>query len=1435
MIMIQIDKPFARESGPWSLPSAITESICRYAGRQSSAALYIAIGPHEKGGVVARKAIYYEPFTYWDWQGVHADEPFTGARGLKRQLLWERQRGYRSKGHNGESGYPSPRDRWQAFKTRVAEHKQRCLWVKRIAVAHWMDEKDMDWISRHLTELESLDLSDAAFSNTLDHTSTASNGPKAANNLGERIPALLSKLRWLGIPDLRAPGTLFREILPIRRYLSMCNVLRTLCIRDTRDSEMLPYMFGSPEDALDWITETIASIPSTATTLELRLCQPSIEYVVAELLKRKSAITHIGVDLGAWARTHSPTSSQANHSGMLKSVAALAYQTTLENYEKEHNKVFPAQSKWWLPSFSSQDNEGLGQDDHVDRPAFAESLYQHQYIAASNNNGTSPYRNWMAISLGGEGDTMTAKDDLDSLASTSVYENLFKLYRGGVIRGHGIIQFYPLIPEWQVGSTAPIQPLAMIRPRSDDKDMSTNQLTSLYGWMTKTFGWRPVFDWDCFMKLDFPHGQDAVIGQIAQQLQIMRDANTPIRILIGRRHSDLSSLYWGCDEVAWADVMSKPFNNSLDQIAPLVDALIIHYDLRNPLSRDRLQDIDEEELYTGPTARCPRSLCPWSHRKCPFGKQWHERFITTTASGGALAVFRSRSQPKPCSRLASSNIACLPTGEDANVHPSDDYNPGDAHGESTLHKLARHAAYLREAVCWQRFWTSYAAKLTNLSELHVRMPRNFDRICNSRLRKLLDPRDGWKMHTFAEERQHMQTREDLEWKVGNGVSELTHLPEAKIWPGGRFVRRLWIRTEAPPTFKEPVLGRPHEDESSPGESAAYSGLDDVPEEEIEQIEREELERATKIAKVASQKEETYRKKLQTEKPPGDPEVDPDLDFYDDDRDNEQKARAGKRRIRGLTANEQRHRLTTRHTWLVALQDRARSLSDENIETVIQHDLHRSSNDIKTIADDAVKIRKVLQNTRTALERLPSLFLDDALQCAHQSPSFDTLAKRLEEKRAAPMAAQIFEEEAREAAAKAKAKAKAETDAAAVAKSSSANTSMSDVHVATPEVPETPKGMFQPQSPPDDSVPIDTPGLLEHGLRPSQSFAQPQETMGDDGMDSLFGESPERGSSIDPPARFQATPPPETTIQTKGGDSPTDTKGADVGKNSDSGEDVAVLKFPSTIPETIDVDRYGLAIHTASSPTRGLGTSILGTARVPGAIPVTADAKSPAKETVTMKSTEIIRPASPEELTIEQTTLIKGKSRTIGSQGPDDIVTTTETSDITTIQETQTVLGIPETPGMTDTPIENLSPLSSPPKTKAASKQVPRRLLPKRTPDPYSLGPSHEPEKPAVKKRTRSSRSATPAVGSRHSTRSVTPVSYKEVNSDGEEEDDDDDEKPKKKRKTGLRGNKVAKKMAVKNGGGGKGRGRAGDEGEGGGEDVEMVMSKKRGRKKKKGE
>lgn len=140
---------------PWPLPNKLTTKICLFAGREASAALCIALGHATDGesfkADAAREALFSEPFTYWDWRGLPAHD--SAAKEQKRQRLWEYRKGFKIE-HHAWQGYPTARERWLMFRSRIEEKEEmgrvdgkleKDLWVKRIAMAHWMGEEDLKW------------------------------------------------------------------------------------------------------------------------------------------------------------------------------------------------------------------------------------------------------------------------------------------------------------------------------------------------------------------------------------------------------------------------------------------------------------------------------------------------------------------------------------------------------------------------------------------------------------------------------------------------------------------------------------------------------------------------------------------------------------------------------------------------------------------------------------------------------------------------------------------------------------------------------------------------------------------------------------------------------------------------------------------------------------------------------------------------------------------------------------------------------------------------------------------------------------------------------------------------------------------------------------------------------------------------------------------
>jgi hypothetical protein len=303
---------------------------------------------------------------------------------------------------------------------------------------------------------------------------------------------------------------------------------------------------------------------------------------------------------------------------------------------------------------------------------------------------------------------------------------------------------------------------------------------------------------------------DRTLVKIAEHFRHLREARIPVHLLIGRRDPDTSSCYWGWpyNQSDWEKWKDEEFSANLELIAPHVDILSIMYDLRSPLHLDRLSEFEDLENSRGTRALCPLRHCPWKQDQ---GTCWFERFAPSQHPRLQVNKIQSAVTESPMQKMANKRrlktktrtpkgYAGLATGcagaplpgENANDYPSDD---SDEESETQIFedRLARRAAFTREALGWQRFWNKYALLFRNLNVLRVRMPRCFDQTGSWRLAKLLLESAGWTMLPYTDERQNMQTREDLFPFLTQGPDvTYEHKAESRVWSGGRFVRRTWV-------------------------------------------------------------------------------------------------------------------------------------------------------------------------------------------------------------------------------------------------------------------------------------------------------------------------------------------------------------------------------------------------------------------------------------------------------------------------------------------------------------------------------------------------------------------------------------------------------------------------------------------------------------------
>jgi hypothetical protein len=681
----------------------------------------------------------------------------------------------------------------------------------------------------------------------------------------KRISDLWKRLTWLGVPDFRDPAECFTLSL-VQQVLPRCHNLQTLSIRGQRSGEI-----ANPHDYVCKLPSIIAKfVPQGVVTLELRLPFLFLDHIQEALSSAGSSITNIGIDFGAWVQDYprlKPATNELEEQDIVGIARAVARKRRTEAYEEAHNEIFVAGEKWWLPKtrfdmLSSQERDYHGDGKH----AFERNFYldggardQPAVSTVRGRHGAS------ACPWNTHGHHVRLIQYLERTNTSTLPMMLDHLHRMGT--AHLDFKLFALTPEWQENSTNPIHPFALLQrlpsravlnSEGAKNANSANLEPIVYKWLNTTFNWRPVFDWDWFIRpkhesteedttkiydrlkqqrgLNDSYSQVGdLVAEMAKHFEIMKGAGIPVHLLIGRRHPDFSTLYWGWpyDDSSWKKWLKAPFDSSLCTIAPLIDTLSVLYDLRNPLDEDRLQAIDSlsaEGSLVG-SARCPRPVYPWAKtdQECPCPQRWHHG--TSITHKQKMANKRYLKATSISFRLAPNMPSLPPTG-----HYAQEIDPNSFFDES-LHEVARLAAYEREAVGWQRFWNTYATKFTDLSELNVRMPRCFDGVGSVKLARLLDPAKGWSMVAYADETGDVQAKADVE----DG--------QEKRWSAGGFVRRSWIRRlPAPASLQTGMM------------AVMYPNAQED-EDKIERREKEQLDKAVERAAMASAKEEGLQSKL----------------------------------------------------------------------------------------------------------------------------------------------------------------------------------------------------------------------------------------------------------------------------------------------------------------------------------------------------------------------------------------------------------------------------------------------------------------------------------------------------------------------------------------------------------------------------------------------
>lgn len=849
---------------------------------------------------------------------------------------------------------------------------------------------------------------------------------------GGKVYRLLPRLSWLGLPDFRdIHGGPALNIL--ERVLPKCTSLETLSIRSRHNGQAQPDFKDCHDCVCKLPYAIVQHAPQTVKTLELRLIYPYLNCLIDTLKARKSPIQRIGIDFGAWVQTRhygKAIGKHLNEADVEDAAHLAARRLRFEIYEKNHNQTFNMETAWSLPQspsvqdpYSSKRAETTKSDKDVSSKQMscadgAKHKFEQDFFCNDESfrllDLSSQIRPPRELAVNCPLNDNDLHHDqttqyLDQGSAMTLNTMCTSLY--DMVSRQKDFKMFALKPEWQNRSEEPLHPLALLQLESKQKfpdrtfAFSSSRISEqrVYQWLNETFNWRPVFDWDWFVKPDPANAEqnlypaynvlrnewslealstagphyDKLVVALANWFKVLKEARIPINILIGRRHRDGSSLYWGWpyDSKKWSQWLETPFDASLRTIAPLVDTLTVNYDLRNPLDDDRLVAIDElcgsgEEGFGRGNSfeRCVRPVCPWAAMdvECPFCRQKTEAEMTggqKMANGQDLRPLRRQEKPfrKTYTQKLASNLPGGPlVGEYAvDYHSGSSDTDAEHDDNATLHERARHAAFKREAVGWQRFWGEYAKEMANLTELRVRMPHCFDGIGSARLARLLRPKDGWTLRSHASERQHMQTGLDLRrtYSGSKRGSKFSHLPEARIWPAGRFVRRTWIRRDpsVAPRIETTELNR---SDRFPKDNV----LSAKAEAEAAKREREELEKAIKRAEHAARAEAELEQelKMRRSKTPRDtsPPLDTAPDPVNDDVERQLIGFYG-RRIRRVAQTAWRSRMEDHIEELRTSVDQtekvghhARDILDATRRALKDHINHFRATDVFAMRDGA---------------------------------------------------------------------------------------------------------------------------------------------------------------------------------------------------------------------------------------------------------------------------------------------------------------------------------------------------------------------------------------------------------------------------------------------------------------------------------------------------
>ncbi|KAF2477535.1 uncharacterized protein BDR25DRAFT_338366 [Lindgomyces ingoldianus] len=667
---------------------------------------------------------------------------------------------------------------------------------------------------------------------------------------------LLQKLKWLGVHawsqnlPIDWSGDLPESVAT--RILPACEILHTLSIRGEYTHDMNPDycrddVHGHVCNIVLGITDNVSD---TVNTIELRQSLPFLDYFLGKIQERKPTITQVGIDLGAWIQIYplrDERSSSTQPSPPLppdlnirEKILAATEKARQDALEEAMEPFSPLRENvddhiWKELALNNREVTRVEPWRRRGEADFYRSNSGSEFVGLPSHSLPKPPRKDCLLDQ--DPNHKKTREDLGNSRIITLAQMLRTLQYAGE---QSKIKLIPIEPESQNKSINPIHPLALIQLTSEvlnegayrDADFDLNKFTPLadlqdvYRWLDETFKWRPVFDWDWFMvptvmekslepEYELVYEKDkfhevSYLARIREHFQLLQEAKIPVHVLIGRRQPNFPSLYWGsqCSIDKWKAWLNEPFNANLGEIADLLDCLSILYDLRNPLSLERLEEINLVDPYKWPSETCPVKLWPY---KLPEGEDAApSESLFKTCGKAPIQKMANKHAPKskrPRSELseglANACVSAPPVGENANDHSSDDSNFSEPNKlqqkKQSLHHCARRAAYMREAVGWQRFWAKYALKFTRLYMLRVRMPRCFDRVGSWRLARLLKQEMGWKMITYTDERQHMQTEEDL---LPYNQTASKYSQEVMMFPAGRLVRRSWICPEP----RKPVPG-----------------------------------------------------------------------------------------------------------------------------------------------------------------------------------------------------------------------------------------------------------------------------------------------------------------------------------------------------------------------------------------------------------------------------------------------------------------------------------------------------------------------------------------------------------------------------------------------------------------------------------------------------